>query len=193
MLIVYSGSMASGKSKKLLREIRLAEKNNEKHLVLHCTIGFRGDSVIHSRGGDFVPAKGIETIRDILLELKANKDVQKVFVDEVQFFELNIDDIKELTDYCTLCKIKLYMSGLELDCFNNPFKIMGALFCYADRVLKYKGICDVCGKHNSSRRALRYINGLLDEDESNVLVIDNDANRVKYTPVCHECYINRHC
>lgn len=190
MLIVYSGSMASGKSKKLLREIRLAEKNKEEFIVLHCTTGFRGDSTVSSRDGDSVKAVGVGSIKGILEEIKKYSNIQKVFVDEVQFFENNIDSIKELTDYCTLYDIKLYMSGLELDCFNNPFMIMGTLFCYADKVLKYKGTCDICGKHNSSRRALRYINGIKDTDESNVLVVDNDKS-VKYLPVCHECYIGK--
>lgn len=190
MLIVYSGSMASGKSKKLLREIKLAEKNKEQFLVFHCSQGFRGEALVSSRDGSSFKAIGISQIKDILQETKKHSDIQKIFVDEVQFFDLDVEGIKELTNYCTLYNIKLYMSGLELDCFNNPFKIMGVLFCYADRVLKYKGICDICGKHNSSRRALRYINGLLDEDETNVLVVDNDSN-VKYLTVCHECYLNR--
>ena len=93
MLIVYSGSMASGKSKKLLREIRLAEKNKEEFIVLHCTTGFRGDSTVSSRDGDSVKAVGVDSIKGILEEIKKHSNIQKVFVDEVQFFENNIDSI----------------------------------------------------------------------------------------------------
>lgn len=191
MLVVYSGTMASGKSKKLLKEIKLAEKNNEKFLVLQCVTGFRSESIISSRDGNKATAIGVNSIKDILNKIKLSKDIQKVFIDEVQFFDYDLESIKDLTNYCIMHDIKLYMSGLELDCFNNPFKIMGALFCFADKVLKYKGNCDICGKDNSSRRALRYINGILDEDESNVIVIDNNLS-VKYTPVCHKCYMSRH-
>lgn len=188
MIKVYTGTMKSGKSAKLIADIKLAKQNNINILVLSSKAGFRENKIISSRDGGKAEAIGISSIRDIitLIESQENK-VHKVFVDEVQFLPDDLEGIIEVINYSVLNNIKIIISGLDLNCFGKPFPIMSNLLCYADEIVKFKGYCDKCTDEESNR-VVRYKGQDIDRDEENVLVVDTKS-KLKYYSMCSSCFI----
>lgn len=187
---VYTGPMKSGKSSKLIADIKLAKQNNIDILVVSSNVGFRKNKTITSRDGSKASAVGVDNFTDIvnLLTSEEYKNVTKVFVDEAQFIPNNAEDILNLINHCLKNKINITMSGLELNCFGKPFETMGTLFCLADKVTKFRGYCDCC-KVEESTRVIRYKDGEVDRDELNVVAVDSKHTELKYMAVCSDCFL----
>jgi len=179
--------MKSGKSAKLITDIKLAKQNKKNILVLSSNGGFRENKTISSRNGGKVSATGIDTMSDIIPLLEENKEVKKVFIDEAQFLPNNLDSIIQAVNYSIENNIKIVISGLDLNCFGKPFPIMSNLFAYADEIIKYKGYCDKC-KEDGSHRVIRYKDSEIDRDEENVLVVDTKSE-LRYYSLCPSCFI----
>jgi thymidine kinase len=172
-LEVYTGPMFSGKTEGLIR--RLREQEGRGHLVaaFKPSIDNRyGSGGITSHTGGTFAAQAISVKERIMLSDLSNVDI--VGIDEAQFFDpWLVDEVRGLL----WAGADVVMSGLDLNCWGEPFGAMPQLLCLADVVHKLSAICGKCGAPaNRSRR--------IAESRADVLVGGKEA----YEPACLRCF-----
>ncbi|WP_035519105.1 thymidine kinase [Halobacillus karajensis] len=96
-----------------------------------------------------------------------------VCIDEVQFFPYAFI---ELVDELIYKGKKVYLAGLDLDRFGNPFGVVPALMAKAEHVEKHHAVCGFCG--NDAWVSIGS-DDLKNDDQVNV---GND-----YIPACRSC------
>ena len=189
---LYTGLMGSGKSDFILQDIKKYSliNNKDNYLVLNSLKGFREEGLITSRNGSKHRAIGISTFEDIitLLELPRNSNINHIFLDEAQFLQ-DIENVNKVIQYLFMKGIDITISGLEINCYNKSFPIIGELACYADEIIKLKATCSLCN-NVEAKRIIRYIDSKLDIDyNSEVLLVDTDNKHIEYHSVCRACYL----
>ena len=84
-----------------------------------------------------------------------------IFIDEGQFFDMNLSKVIEFIDRYYRenlgLSINIVCAGLDMDFRGEPFGPMPALMAQAELVDKLHAICMVCGE--SATRTQRLING----------------------------------
>jgi len=155
-LEIICGSMFSGKTEELMRRLKRAEYAKLRVLTIKHHIDNRKHyscvgSITSHDGRERVafPIGGTPAGIKKIIEL-AHKDVDVVGIDEIHFFPPEIVDIIfTLIDEGK----RVIISGLELDFRGEPFSVMPELLCFADRVVKLRAVCSVCGAdaHHSQR------------------------------------------
>ncbi len=183
-LEVVCGSMFSGKTEELMRRLRRAEYAKQTVLTIKHKIDNRkGYAYIASHDGRerlaFSVEDGSGSVEKIL-EL-ANKNIDVVGIDEVQFFPKEIVQV-----ICELVEAgkRVVVAGLDLDFRGEPFGMMPLLLAIADSVLKLKAICVVCGK--DAHHTQRIVNGKPARYESPVILVGAQEN---YQARCRDCFV----
>jgi len=152
-LEVICGSMFSGKTDELIRRLRRAVIARQKVQVFKPFIDTRFDAekVASHAGADFA-ATAVNKSSDIFVKLDGDTTV--VGIDEAQFFDDGIIDVA-----CQLVerKLRVLVTGLDMDFRAVPFGPMPMLMAQAERVDKLQAICMVCGEPAS--RTQRLVNG----------------------------------
>lgn len=178
MIKLHTGPMFSGKTYKLLKELRELEEEGNSIVLLKPSIDTRGKrEVVKSRVGLERPCWIInesEIDVDILIN-KCNKyDV--IGIDEVQFFSL--DFIKVLTSVLNRKDKKIIISGLDMDRFAEPFgETIPYIISVAEEVIKYRAICNDCGKDKVA--TTEYMDTITNE-----LICIGDT---EYIALCNDC------
>jgi thymidine kinase len=176
--------MKSGKSSALIGTITSAKYANKTYEVYYPSIDTRTTkNTITSRAGASCAAVpiDIDKIEDLLIDV-LTKDIEFIFIDEVQFFDNTLlNTIKILLEYDK----KIYVAGLLTNTNGDIFPTTAKLLAYADDVLQIKGICDDCG--NPSTMIMRTIDGVMDETAD--IIIEGSVPNVYYHAVCVNCYL----
>ncbi|MBN1564506.1 MAG: thymidine kinase [Anaerolineae bacterium] len=150
---VICGSMFSGKTEELIRRVRRAVIARQKVQVFKPEVDTRYSiEKVTSHNGEGFGAIPVATSRDILAALKPDTTV--VAIDEVQFFDA---DIEYVTETLANRGMRVIVAGLDMDFRGEPFGSMPALLCRADMVQKLHAICMVCGE--AASRTQRLVNG----------------------------------
>ena len=152
-LEVICGSMYSGKTEELIRRLRREEFAKKNLLVFKHSLDNR-KTIKHviSHNGVKLKALAIKEPREILDHLTDVTDV--VGIDEVQFFDSKIINvIMELVER----GIKVIVAGLDLDFRGIPFGPIPNIMALADKTLKLKAICMLCG--DDAQFSQRIVNG----------------------------------
>lgn len=149
-LVVITGPMFCGKSEELLRRLRLHGYANDSVLALKPKLDSRQGSIRSRRlgiGGSVTveefPAFEVGGAREFSALLrKHHPDV--LAIDEAQFFDSWLfAKVNELLLQQNL-GITIYVVGLDLDAWGQPFGQMGNFMARADEVLKFTAICMLC-------------------------------------------------
>lgn len=172
MIRVYTGPMKSGKSTLLLRSIKNF-KDNEV-LVFKPIIDTRTPKLIMSRDGISLDAIEVNTFKDILDIVKTKSNIKAIFIDECQFFNDDINYLKDINDL----NINIYISGLNYTSDRKPFNKMIDIINMADEVTTLTATCENC---LVSEATLTYCT-CNDKDED--ILIGDDV----YIAVCENCY-----
>lgn len=150
---VICGSMFSGKSEELIRQVRRSLFGN---IVVHVFKPAMDDryanEAIVSHNGATVFAHPVETAADILTLV--DRDAEIVAVDEAQFFD---DGLIEVTQTLADKGIDVLLAGLDTDFRGEPFGPMPQLLALSNTVHKLSAICPICRKPSS--RTQRLIDG----------------------------------
>lgn len=152
-LEVICGSMFSGKTEELMRRLKRAEFAKQNVLpIKHYIDKRKSNTYIVSHDGReraAFPVDNASISVEKILEL-ANKNIDVVGIDEIQFFPNKVIDI--------ICQLvdqgkRVIVAGLDLDFRGEPFGIMPILMSVADEVTKLKAICVICCQdaHHSQR------------------------------------------
>lgn len=179
-LIVHTGSMFSGKTTSLWRELYRMKIANYKIAAFKPSVDNRDDErkiVTHDKLE--IDAIKISDLNEIVNYSK-NNEVDAIGIDEIQFFP---NDPSEVIDiFTTLMKkrITIVVSGLDMDFKTRPFEIIKEIMPIADELTKHHAICASCGEDAwaSYRKS---------SDDSRIQIGSKD----KYEPLCRECYTKK--
>lgn len=140
-ITVIMGPMYSGKSTRLLEQVRRSDLGHKRFILIKPATDDRYSSHhVVSHDNMSFPCSVVDSNETIIPHIPENTSV--VFIDEVQFFNSNIlNDIEDLA----LRGVDVVVAGLDLDFMGNPFKATVDLAFTADHVIKLSAICDVCG------------------------------------------------
>lgn len=176
-ITVIWGSMYSGKTEELIRRIKRSVFANQKYQLFKPTKDDRySKNEVKTHYGQGLQA----TVVKNSFELLDNVDLKTkiVGIDEGQFFD---DD---LIYVCQKLKqeyhIDVVVSGLDMNCFGKPYKLMSELAAISNECIKLKAVCVDCGKD-------AYVSHILIEDTSGEVVGGSDT----YIALCEKDHIIR--
>ncbi|KKP23883.1 MAG: Thymidine kinase [candidate division TM6 bacterium GW2011_GWF2_28_16] len=182
-LEVICGSMFSGKTEELMRRLGRAEYAKQNVLTIKHSIDNRKSAAtILSHNGQERLAFSIDNNKENIakiLEL-ANKNIQVIGIDEIQFFPIEIIDV--IVKLIDIGKTVI-VAGLDLDFKGEPFGITPLIMAIADSVLKLKAICVVCGK--DSHHTQRIVNGVPAKYDDPIILV---GAKECYEARCRNCF-----
>jgi thymidine kinase len=208
----YVGPMFSGKSSHLAEDITRREigkqKQNIDYLVINHSSDTRyGEKVIASHNKKkikAVPIKSSEDILKLLLNIKEDKNELKpydikteylnlkaLYVDEAQFFDLDLGKILVLIDELYLnhptrkSPLIIIVAGLDMDFRGEPFGPMPDILSRAEKITKFTAVCTICGENNATRTQ-RIRNGQPANYHDPVVLVGGNENYTARCPKHHE-------
>ena len=176
-LIVHTGSMFSGKTTSLWRELYRMKIANYKIAAFKPAVDNRDDEkkiVSHDNLElDAIKVADLNEVRDY-----ANKnELDAIGIDELQFFPNDPTEVIDIFNELMKSNITIVVSGLDMDYKTRPFEIIKEIMPIADELIKHHAICANCGEDAwaSYRKST---------DESRIQIGSKD----KYEPLCRQCY-----
>lgn len=180
------GAMNSGKSTHLMQVAYNYEERGMKVLIIKPMVDKKGGDTLVSRLGvgrkvDLLLDEN-DNVLDIIKErLNANKKIDCILVDEVQF--LKEAQIDELFEIAVTLNIPIICYGLRTDFKRNGFEGSTRLLLIAHSIEEMKTIC-ACGK-KAIFNGRKINNKSVFEGEQIAIDEQNDVN---YESLCGECY-----
>jgi thymidine kinase len=179
-LTVITGSMFSGKTEELIRQVRRARYARRTVQVFKPALDTRTDTLlIRSHSGledDALSAATATELRSLV-----RPQTQVVAIEEVQFFDAAITAVcTELADEGRA----VIVAGLDMDFRGCPFGPMPALLTQADAVVKLRAICARCGA--DAARSQRLIDGQPACFDAPVILIGAQEHYEARCRHCHE-------
>lgn len=183
---VITGPMSSSKTLEVILLARELEQAGNKVVAFHPADSSRWDSnAIVSRltvpvGSEDVvrlsfPSTPIHDLAADFFQLcPENADV--VIFDDAQFFSANI---VEIAKSLRRKGVGVIVSGLDMDCFQQPFGAMPFLMAIADEVTKKTTFCKDCG-------GLGQISYRLTDSKEQMVIGDEE-----YITLCYKCWYDR--
>jgi len=189
-LTVICGSMCSGKSEELIRQVGRFILAGFNVLALKPSIDNRKLlnleqdplSYIPSRTGSWInctPVTSIKHMKQIIDELNP----MVIAIDEVNFF-IEEEEFISLIQSLIESGKKVIVSGLDLNFRAEPFAPMPALLAFADVVMKLTAICSQCG-NDVFCITQRLINGRPAHYNDPLIIIGT----TQYEPRCRKCHV----
>lgn len=176
-LIVHTGSMFSGKTSSLEREIKRFKIARYKTIIFKPSIDTRNDdNKIVTHDNTSLEATRVSNIED-LINIVNQGDYDVIGIDEVQFLGGAVDKIvEEISNLLNKGKT-IVVAGLDMDYLAKPFEIVKELMAIGDYVNKHHAVCTECGSdgwvsHRKTQTEGRILIGAIDE----------------YEPLCRVCY-----
>lgn len=175
MIKLIYGPMRSGKSARLIEEIEDAKSKKLKIRCYKPEIDTRS-KYIKSRNGKCIECITKKSFLSMYTDmLMLNEDIDIIFIDEVQFFDLS--GIRIFINFALEKNIKVVASGLNLTSEFEPFDTTARYSMYCDEVEVIKGTCEIC---NTEESMFSKCNG---EKNGKILIGDEI-----YSQTCFKCY-----
>ncbi|MEE9466230.1 MAG: thymidine kinase [Candidatus Neomarinimicrobiota bacterium] len=169
---VITGSMFSGKSEELIRQLRRAQIAKQSVAIFKPKIDNRyGEDDIVSHNEQRIPSRPVDSPAQILEEAMT-ADV--VGIDEAQFFS---DEIIPIAKELAQSGKRVVIAGLDKDYRGLPFGPMPQLMAEAEYVTKALAICMQCGEPAGFTQRLT-------KDDQQILIGETDI----YEARCRRCY-----
>lgn len=176
-LIVHTGSMFSGKTTSLWRELYRMKIAGYKTVAFKPTVDSRyEDEKIISHDNLELDAIKINSIEEIVKYVSEN-EVDAIGIDEIQFFDDSPQKIVEWFLKLMQSHITIVVSGLDMDYKAKPFEIVKELMPIADELIKHHAICASCGED-------AWISFRKSYNEERIEIGAQDS----YEPLCRSCY-----
>ncbi|EFI41347.1 MULTISPECIES: thymidine kinase [Peptoniphilus] len=176
-LIVHTGSMFSGKTSSLEREMKRFAIAGYKTVAFKPSIDTRADrEKIVTHDNTYLSAVMVNNIFE-LVKYVSKSDFEVVGIDEVQFLGGEVEEIlKEINELLNSGKT-VVVAGLDMDYTSKPFEIVKELMSRSDYLNKHHAVCTVCGadawvSHRKTKSDERIVIGATEE----------------YEPLCRNCY-----
>lgn len=179
-LIVHTGSMFSGKTTSLWRELYRMNIANYKVVAFKPSIDDRdGDKQIVTHDNLSLDAVKVEDLNDILSYAK-DHEIDAIGIDELQFFPNEPSEVVDIFNKLMAMNITIVVSGLDMDYKTRPFEIIKEIMPLADELIKHHAICASCGEDAwaSYRKS---------SDDSRIQIGAQNL----YEPLCRSCYTDK--
>ena len=177
-LIIHTGSMGSGKTSSLEKDVKRFKIAGYKTLAFKPSVDIRyttSDIISHDKTSlEAILVEDIDDIIDYCNELKP--DV--VAIDEVQFLKGKLDDILNCVKDMLDNEVTVILAGLDIDFTGKPFEVLKELMPIADYLYKHHAVCGKCGtdawvSHRKTKDTERVVIGAAKE----------------YEPLCRKCFL----
>ena len=177
-LIIHTGSMFSGKTSSLEKDMKRFAIAGYNTLAFKPTVDTRYDSnEIKTHDNTILKAILVDTVDDIFKYVEEEKP-SVVGIDEVQFLGGRIEDIVLNIKGFLKEGITVILAGLDMDFEGEPFEIVKELMPISDYLYKHHAVCVSCGtdawvSHRKIRTKERVVIGATRE----------------YEPLCRRCFL----
>ena len=180
------GAMNSGKSTHLMQVAYNYEERGMKVIILKPKIDNKGGDTLVSRLGvnrqvDLLILENDNIFEIIDNYVKANKRIDCILVDEVQFMKST--QIDQLFEIAVKINIPIICYGLRTDFKRDGFEGSARLLLLAHSIEEMKTIC-ACGKKAIFNG--RKINGKFVFEGEQIAIDEQDD--IKYESLCGDCY-----
>ena len=171
-IVLILGPMFSGKSTRLIENIRKSVYKNKKSIM----IKYSGDKRYTNKSEvvthDLIKYDSIEC-RNLSDSYDLLKDYDIIGIDEGQFFP----DLVEISEKLSLLKKMVYIAALNGDFRMEPFPVIANIIPKADKIKLLKAYCFNC--HRDAKFSLRIV-----QNNETVLIGAGEA----YKPACRDCH-----
>lgn len=177
-LIIHTGSMFSGKTSSLEKDVKRFRIAGYNTLAFKPSVDTRySTSEIISHDQTSLEALLVEDISKIM-EHCERSNPKVVAIDEVQFLGGEIDEIINGINQLLEKDITVIVAGLDIDFSGKAFEILKELMPIADYLTKHHAVCVKCGtdawvSHRKTKAQERVVIGATKE----------------YEPLCRSCYV----
>ncbi len=175
-LIIHTGSMFSGKTSSLKKDLNRFKIANYKVETYKPCVDTRGGDKITLHDESFMDACGVKEISEIISDVEANK-YEVIGIDEVQFLQGTSEEIKDGITEILNKGVTVVTAGLDMDYNGVAFEIVKELMPVADYVNKHHAVCTMCG--TDAWVSHRKVKG-----DARVLI----GAQGEYEPLCRSCY-----
>lgn len=177
-LIVHTGSMFSGKTSSLERDLKRFKIAKYKTIAFKPAIDNRyNKNEIVTHDLTYMNAILVNSIDDIIEYSKELKpDV--IGIDEVQFLGGSLDKIIEGINGFLKKNLTVIVAGLDMDFTGKPFEIVKELMPIADYLYKHHAVCVRCG-------ADAWVSNRKSKDKKRIKIGASD----EYEPLCRTCFL----
>lgn len=177
-LIIHTGSMFSGKTSSLEKDVKRFKIAGYKTLAFKPAVDTRyATSDIISHDDTSLEAILVEDIETIIEYCKENNpDV--VAIDELQFLKGGVEKIVDGIKNMMTKEVTVIVAGLDIDFTGQPFESLKELMPIADYLNKHHAVCVKCGtdawvSHRKTKDRQRVVIGASKE----------------YEPLCRKCFL----
>lgn len=173
-LVLHTGSMFSGKTSSLRRDINRFIIAGYSTLVLKPKKDNKSyQSKLLTHDHVEMDAIVVEDIKELDLKVDIiNPDI--VAVDEIHQLKGSLEDIVEVFNKYLKKDKTLVLSGIDLDSEGRPFPIMKELMPRADYIHKHHAVCVACGVDS-------WVSSRIEEGLDTI-------NGEFYEPLCRTCF-----
>ncbi|MDD7463736.1 MAG: thymidine kinase [Anaerococcus sp.] len=179
-LIVHTGSMFSGKTTSLWRELYRMKIASYKVVAFKPSVDNRhDDKKIISHDNLELDAIKVDNLNQILAYAE-NNEVDGIGIDELQFFPNTPAEVIDVFNKLMEMEITIVVSGLDMDYKARPFEIIKEIMPIADELVKHHAICASCGED-------AWVSFRKNADESRIQIGAEDI----YEPLCRTCYTEK--
>ncbi len=179
-LIVHTGSMFSGKTSSLERDIKRFIIAGYKTIAFKPKIDDRySKTEIVTHDKTRIEATIIENIDGIIESCKKNNpDV--IAIDEIQFLKGDIKNIIETINEFLAKDITVVIAGLDMDFSGKPFELIKELMPISDYLYKHHAVCVGCGTDG-------WISNRKTKEDSRIFI----GAVEEYEPLCRKCFLGK--
>lgn len=189
-LTFYYGSMEGGKTTRIFQMLYVLERNNQQVLVIKSSMDTKENDEIVNRQKE---KRKVDILLHPQENLLSGKNLEKIFncnhiiVDEAQF--LDSDQVEQLWKINKRMNIGITCFALRGNFRTDYFSGSARLFAMADEVkmIETNALC-TCG--SPAVFNARMVDGEFTMEGEDI-VIDGKNARIKYVPLCGDCFYNK--
>lgn len=179
-LIVHTGSMFSGKTSSLEKDVKRFTIAGYKTIAFKPIIDNRynrSEIVTHDLTSlNAILVKDIFELKEYCEELKP----KVIAIDEVQFLGGSIEDIVKIINGFLAEDLTVIVAGLDMDFTSKPFEIVKELMPLSDYLYKHHAVCVSCGTD-------AWVSHRKTDDVERIKIGASD----EYEPLCRKCFLER--
>lgn len=177
-LIIHTGSMFSGKTSSLEKDVNRFKIAGYKTIAFKPAIDSRHESskiTTHDKTSlDAVLVNGIDEIENYCKD----QALDVIAIDEIQFLGGEINKIVDTINNCLGNDVTVVLAGLDMDFSGQAFEIVKELMPISDYLYKHHAVCVKCGTDAwVSHRKIK--------DRERVVI---GASK-EYEPLCRRCFL----
>ncbi|MDO5037637.1 MAG: thymidine kinase [Tissierellia bacterium] len=179
-LILHTGSMFSGKTSSLERDIKRFGIAGYACQIFKPAIDNRsGSGFISTHDNKKIEALQVRTMGDIVAYCQTH-DLEVIGIDEVQFLEGQVQEVLQGIEDLLSQGLTLVMAGLDMDYEGLPFECVKEIMPRADYIEKHHAVCAACGSD-------AWVSYRKSQDSQRVVIGATET----YEPLCRACYKKR--